>query len=120
MSHLRDARRVSDAVVLLVVAVAVVGVVAWIGAASVDDACHRTGPPVMRPVPGTPRAGYCDALDSFGLVPTLILVPTALAAAAAFALRSRPRIALGVSVAISVLVIANAIIAGSLEYSVTV
>ncbi len=94
--------------------------VAWVCAVSVDRACHDSEPPVSRPVGGTPRAGYCDALDRVGLEPSLIVAPVLLVALSLVAFRKRPRVALAVVACVVAATIANAVIAHALEHSVTI
>jgi hypothetical protein len=89
-------------------------------AVAVRSACVDPGPPVSAPEPGTPRAGYCDAVGGSALWLVLVAAPLAVLACSAPAVRRRP--ALG-WLAVAVLLVAlwaNAVYVGTLEFASTV
>lgn len=99
-----------------------VGAIAYACAVAVNHACYHAPPPVSIPVAGTPRAGYCDRVESLHLWWFLIGAPvlvTCIAFAAVHALRRRVPLALGLATLIALATIANAIVANQLEWSIT-
>ena len=60
------------------------------GALAVHSGCVDPGPPVSRPDPGTPRAGYCATMDDPGVRVALIAAAGAVLVALA-ALTARRR-----------------------------
>jgi hypothetical protein len=101
---------------------AVVGVagVAGLCAIATHQGCFHPGPPVSRPEPGTPRGEYCDALNAAYPWLSLTIVPGALMALAACGARKWPRVVAGIALFICLLLIANAAVANSLSYSLTI
>lgn len=102
---------------LLVGAVALVALAA---ASLVRGSCLHAPPPVLVPVPGTPRAGYCAAVN--GGAPWLLLVgaPAMAQALMTVALRRWPRWCGVAAMVLVVGTLVNAGVAGSLESSVTI
>ncbi|WP_320672340.1 hypothetical protein [Patulibacter defluvii] len=103
--------------VACVLAVAVVAVVA---ALLVDHVCTHAPPPLAadaRPVPGSARASYCDAADRWLL---LVAAPVLAVALASTALRRRPPALAAATVLVSAALLANAVLAGSLDPSLTI
>ena len=99
---------------LLVASVAVACAIA------VHGSCHDAAPPVATPVPGTPRAHYCDAVETVPPWVTLALLPTLVAMATMTALRGRPRLAVAAVATIILAAVTDAVLVASLEHSVTI
>ena len=75
-------------------AAGVVAIVVAMGAISallVRSACVDPGPPVVRPEPGTARAGYCGVVHGPWLWLLLLAAPVLVTGAAALLARGRAR-----------------------------
>jgi hypothetical protein len=99
-------------------AVAFVALVAGICAAYTHAGCFHPPPPVTRPVPSTPRAEYCDVVNSVSPWFSLTAIPVLVTAGLAFLMRHRPRVVAAIALVVSVLLITNAGVANSLTYNV--
>jgi hypothetical protein len=99
------------------VLVACIGVLC---AAVVHSGCVNPGPPVSRPDPGTPRAGYCETMDDATVRAALVVLATALVAVAAAVSRRRPWWTLGAAALAAVALLADAIVATSLTFAYTI
>src|SRR4051794_15858970 len=87
---------------------------------AVRSACVDPGPPVSAPEPGTPRAGYCDALGGSALWLVLVAAPLAALACTAWIARRRPAVGWLAVAVLLVALLANAIYVGTLEFAYTV
>lgn len=113
--------RKPTATMLVVIPVALVAVVALLTATLEHQACFHPGPPVKRPEATTPRGEYCSALNSAAPWFTLTVVPVAVMAALAFAARRRsPWLVATLTLIICAALVANAVVANSLTYSLTI
>ena len=97
-----------------------VGCVGVLCAAVVHSGCVNPGPPVNRPDPGTPRAGYCGTMDDPTLRAALVVLATVVVVVAAAVARRRPWWTLGVAALVTLGLIANAIVASSLTFAYTI
>lgn len=99
---------------------AVVACVGVLSALLVRHVCVAPGPPVTRPEPGTPRAGYCATMHGASLWLLLVVVPALLTlVGVAVAGRERP-IGWVVAGAAAVAVAANVVVVHSLSFSYTI
>lgn len=73
--------------------------------------------PFQPPVSGTPRAGYCDAVNPIEPWITLTLGPTLFFAGAALFLRKHPVVIATLWVAIAASLVANVVVVHGLEYA---
>ncbi len=95
-------------------------VVVGISAAMAHSNCFEPGPPVDRPMSGTPRAGYCAALQATDPWLSLTVLPLLAYAVAVFALRGRRPFWLGlVAAAIGAAIGVLAWYGGTLEFATT-
>jgi hypothetical protein len=97
-----------------------VGLIAVACAVAVHHACYDTPPPVSVPDAGTPRALYCDRIESWHLWPFLIGAPLLLTALLLAVCRRRKLLALIVSTVVATCVLANAIVANQLTWALTI
>ncbi|MEV4423399.1 hypothetical protein AB0L40_26025 [Patulibacter sp. NPDC049589] len=99
--------------------VVVLLVPAW---GEVDHGCRVSPPPLSGPPdPGTPRAGYCDALDGAWRWIVLVVLPTALVAATTVAFRRRlPVVPLAIAALVCGGAIANWVAFDDLDWALTV
>lgn len=97
-----------------------IAVVSGICAFLTHQGCFHPGPPVSRPVLGTARAEYCDAINGAHPWLSLTIIPCVVTGILAFILRRNVRWVLAVTLLVSLVVIANAAVANSLTYSVTI
>jgi hypothetical protein len=102
------------AVLALAVLVGCVGVLC---AVVVHSACVNPGPPVSRPDPGTPRAGYCATMDGRTLRAALVVLAAALVGVAA---RRRPGWTLLATALVTLALLADAVVASSLTFAHTI
>lgn len=104
---------------LLLAVMVVLLVPAWAG---VDHGCRVSPPPLSGPPdPGTPRAGYCDALDGAGRWIVLVVLPVALVAATTVAFRRRrPVVPLVIAALVCAGAIANWVVFDGLDWALTV
>jgi hypothetical protein len=86
----------------------------------VHSACVAPGPPVSRPEPGTPRAGYCDAVGGSTLWLLLVAAPVGVLLCAAPLVRRRPGRGWAVAAVIVTVLWANSIYVGTLDFAYTV
>jgi hypothetical protein len=98
-----------------IVAIAGVALTATIGAVSIHQACHEATP-FEPPAAGTPRAGYCDAVDPTHPWFTLLVLPVAAMIVAALLLKERPRWIYAIAIALSLALVANAVIVSGMQY----
>ncbi len=105
---------------LVLVPVLIVAAVATLAAALEHEACFHPGPPVTRPEPSTARGEYCDAVNSATPWLSLTLGPVLLIAALAYLARRSPTVVAALTLAVCVLLLANAAVANSLAYSLTI
>jgi len=101
---------------LVAALVCLVALVAAISAYSVHVACFEPPIPYSRPAPGSPRAGYCDALQTARPWISLIVLPCLVMLAGGLLSRRRRRVAMALAVLICVVVAANAVVANNLDY----
>jgi hypothetical protein len=87
-------------------------------AALLHHGCFDISPPFPSPVPSTPRAEFCDSINSAIPWISLTVFPTALVAVLAWVNRRHPRRVALFALCVCLLLIANAIIANSLTYSI--
>jgi hypothetical protein len=87
-------------------------------AALLHHGCFEISAAVSQPVPTTSRAGYCESVDSITPWLTLTLGPTALMGVLAWFNRKRWRFVAASAFALSLFLIANAVLANSLSYTV--
>lgn len=73
--------------------------------------------PFSPPIAGTPRAGYCDAVQPWKPWVTFTVVPTLLFVVAGFGLRRRPIAVACIGIVIVLCLILNVVIVGQLEYA---
>jgi hypothetical protein len=99
--------------------VILVALVALCCAWAVHEACFHPPPPVTRPDGGTPRGGYCDAINATRPWLSLTLGPTLVMALIALSARRLPWLVLAVAVIICVAMITNAIVAHNLVSALT-
>ena len=103
---------------------AIVGVVAALGALAallVHSACVDPGPPVARPEPGTPRAGYCGVMHGVALWMLLTVAPTLVIACASAMARGRVRWWLALlALLCAAAALANVFIVDSLGFAYTI
>jgi hypothetical protein len=85
----------------------------------VHHSCFDASTPFPQPIPGTARAEYCDSVNSAIPWVTLTLVPIALMGVIGWVCRRRPRLVIAGVFILSLLLIANATVANSLTYSLT-
>jgi predicted small integral membrane protein len=100
--------------------IAFAGCVAVICAVAAHHDCMEPGPPVSRPEPGTPRAGYCGTVDDRAVRAVIVFAGVAVVALAAVALRRRPLWAVIVTALVVLTLMANAIVASSLTFAYTI
>jgi len=86
-------------------------------AALLHHGCFDISAPFPEPLPTTPRAGYCDSVSSIKPWLSLTLGPTLLTGVFAFVYRDRPRRVAVFTFLICLILIVNAAVANSLEYS---
>jgi hypothetical protein len=102
---------------ILVVLVACVGVVC---ALAVHHGCGDPGPPVGRPDPGTPRAQYCGTMDRPGWRLAVVVLAAAAVIGAAVIARRRRLWTIVATTVIAIVLVANAIVATSLTFALTI
>lgn len=99
----------------------VVAVAAGLGAVLFHGACFEPGPPVDRPMPGTPRAGFCSAAEATRPWLSMTLGPIVAYLVAVALLRRRRLFWTGLAaIAIAAAVLSIAAIADSLEFATTI
>ena len=86
-------------------------------AALLHHGCFDISAPFPEPLPTTPRAGYCDSVNSMKPWLSLTLGPTVLVAVLAFANRGNPRRVAVFTFVICLALIVNAAVANSLSYN---
>jgi hypothetical protein len=106
-------------IALVIIPVVLVAIVALLTATLEHQACFHPGPPVDRPEAATPRGEYCSALNSAAPWVTLTVVPMAVMAVLAFATRRWPWLIATLTLLLCAALIANAVVANSLTYSLT-
>jgi hypothetical protein len=90
-------------------------------ALAVRHGCIDPGPPVDRPVAGTARADYCNAIGGSTPWLLLVLLPVAVVTATSFVVRARSWWAGWISVLIVVAVLGlNALLLLSTDFATTV
>jgi hypothetical protein len=94
---------------------AAVAVAAAAAAVSVHSACFEAFP-FEPPVPGTTRAGYCDALNSTHPWLSLAIVPSIAMLIGGFLLRRRVWLVYLLAALLIAAVVANAVIVNNLEF----
>lgn len=99
--------------------VILVALVALCCAWAVHQACFHPPPPVTRPDGGTPRGGYCDAVNATRPWLSLTLGPTLAMTLIALSGRRLPWLVLAMAAIICAVMIANAIIANNLVSALT-
>jgi hypothetical protein len=97
-----------------------VGCVGVLCTAVVHSGCVNPGPPVSRPVPGTPRAGYCGTMDDPTLRAALVVLAVALVGLAGVAARRRPIWTLLATALVILALLADAVVATSLTFATTI
>jgi hypothetical protein len=102
----------------LVASTLVVGVWSVLCAALVHHGCYDISAPIPQPFPSTPRADYCDSVGSATPWITLTFVPTVLMAATAWLNLGNPRRVTAIAFVLCLALIANAVVANSLTYSI--
>lgn len=105
---------------LVLVPVILVALLALLTATIEHKACFHPGPPVDRPEPSTPRGEYCSAVNSADPWVSLTAAPVAVMAALALMARRSPWLVGALTFAVCAALIANAIVASSLTYSLTI
>lgn len=88
-------------------------------AALVHNACFEISLPLSEPMSGTARADYCDSVNSVMPWVTLTLGPTIVMGVIGWVCRGRPRLVIAAVLVLSLLLIANAVLANNLTYSLT-
>ncbi len=103
------------------VALPVLGTVLWgvVCLLLFENGCFDTHPAFAEPFPGSPRADYCDSVDSATPWLVLTLVPSMVVAVLAWANRGHPRRIAGITLAVAVLLTINAALANSLSFGAT-
>lgn len=96
-----------------------VAIVALSAAAAVHQGCFEATP-FEPPIAGTPRAGYCDAINATHPWFSLTIVPALTMLGGGFLLRRRAWAVYLVAAFLCAAVIANALVANKLEYSVNI
>jgi hypothetical protein len=104
---------------MVVASMAFIAICSVLCMALVHQGCFEISAPFPDPIPGTPRADYCDSVNSVTPWISLTLVPTALMGVIGWVCRGRPRLVIIAVCVLSLLLIANAILANSLTYSLT-
>jgi hypothetical protein len=105
---------------------AILGLTALVGCVGIlcivvaHSGCVNPGPPVTRPDPGTPRAGYCETVDTGTVRAALVLLAVALVPVAALAARRRPGWTLAVAAIVTLSLLADAVVATTLEFAHTI
>ena len=97
-----------------------VALIAGICAYGVHQGCFHPGPPVSRPGAGTPRGEYCSFVNPKAPWISLTLGPTILMALVGVGLRKHLRLLAAAALLIGLLLIANAAVANSLDFSTTI
>jgi hypothetical protein len=92
-----------------------VAIVALSAAAAVHQGCFEATP-FAPPVPGTPRAGYCDAINATHPWLSLTIVPALAMLGGGFLLRRRVWWLYLLAALLCAAMLANALVANSLEY----
>jgi hypothetical protein len=100
-------------VALLTAAIAIVSAVS---AASIHSSCTEAFP-FSAPESGTDRAGYCSAIHGGSPWLALVLVPCAVMFLGGTLARKHRRTCLALATAIMLAVMANALVAGNLDYA---
>lgn len=90
-------------------------IVALSAAAAVHQGCFEATP-FEPPIPGSPRAGYCDALNASHPWLSLSIVPVLAMLGGGFPLRRRTGWVYLLAAILCAAVIANALLANSLDY----
>ncbi len=93
-----------------------VAVIALGAAAFIHEACFEALP-FEPPGVGTPRAGYCDAINPSHPWFSLTVVPVLAMLIGGFLLRRLPRAAFVLSAVLCAIVVANAVVVNGLEYA---
>jgi hypothetical protein len=115
----RTPRDVASDGALVVLALGVVGV-AVVCAWATHYSCGHPPPPVLRPDPGTPRAGFCGAVD-VGVPWVAALIAGGVAAVGLWATRGRDqRWSIGVAIVLWVVSGAVVIAAAMLPAALTI
>lgn len=99
----------------LTLAVAIVA----LSAAAVHQGCSEATP-FEPPIAGTPRAGYCDAINGAHPWLSLTIVPALAMLGGGFLVRRRAWAVYLLAALLCAAVIANALVANNLEYSVNI
>jgi hypothetical protein len=94
-------------------------IVALSAAAAVHQGCFEATP-FEPPIGGTPRAGYCDAINPTHPWLSLTIVPALAMLGGGFLLRRRAWAVYLLAALLCAAVIANALVANKLEYSVNI
>jgi hypothetical protein len=94
---------------------AAVAIVALSAAAAVHQGCFEATP-FEPPLAGTPRAGYCDAINPSHPWLSLTIVPVLAMLGGGFLLRPRGWCVYLLAAVIIAAVVANAVVANNLEY----
>jgi hypothetical protein len=102
-------------IVRLVGLTAAVALVALSAAAAVHQGCFEATP-FQPPVPGTPRAGYCDAINATHPWLSLTIVPALAMIGGGLLLRRRAWSVYLLAALLGAAVLANALIANRLEF----
>jgi hypothetical protein len=95
---------------------AAVAIVSAIAASSIKSSCTEAFP-FSAPDQETDRAGYCSAIHGSSPWLLLVLVPSAVMFLGVALGREHRRICLGLAAAIMLAVVANALVAGNLDYA---
>jgi hypothetical protein len=98
-----------------IVATATVALTATVGAVTVHEDCFGATP-FEPPAAGTPRAGYCDAVDPTHPWFSLLLLPVTAMLIAALLLNRRRWLIYSLAAVLSVALVANAIIVSGMQY----
>lgn len=115
-----DAGRSSDRVPWwwsTVAQVTILSGIALLCGAPVRSRCILPPPPVDRPLPGTPFAGYCDAINGHAPWLLLVIAPVGICVVGLVLLRRRPAIAWILVLITVVILAANTAYAFSLDYN---
>jgi len=106
---------------LMEVALPVMGTAFWavICLLLFENGCFDTHPAFAEPFPGSPRAGYCDSVNSATPWLVLTLVPSVVVAVLAWVNRGHPRRIAGLTLVMAVLLTINAGLANSLSFGAT-
>ena len=101
--------RWNDRTAAFVIALGMVAAAAAFSAWAVHVACFDTASPMGPPEVTTPRAGYCDAINSMHPWLSLTILPCLAMALLGYALRRRPWIVLLIGALICAALVANAV-----------